>query len=293
MSKAAIRQSDLLGRLAGAACDQDEKLLSLLDGQTVLTVEQVHEIRVAVKRLRALWRVAAGVADKKTARRQDKALRLAARSLAGARDLQVMAETLDALRDGARDYERDAIEAVRPLALASTVEATEPAPPEGLATIFQADLYLWRNLNADVEDQDLIKKGFGRLYAEGRQQGLEAVVENESALWHRFRKRVKYQLYQLEPLENPLEGSDVSLKEFRKLGKLLGGLHDLHVLDEQLRHRKKDCEDKEPFAIVRQLIARLEADRVAECRKRTRRCYSLKPKAFRKNLADACRRVAD
>ena len=156
MSKAANRQSDLLGRLAGAACDQDEKLLSLLKGQTALTAEQVHEIRVAVKRLRALWRVAAGVADKKIARRQDKALRLAARSLAGARDLQVMGETLDALRDGARDYERDAIDAVRALALDSAVEATEPALPEGLETIFQADLYLWRNLNADVDDQDLI-----------------------------------------------------------------------------------------------------------------------------------------
>ena len=58
-------------------------------------------------------------------------------------------------------------------------------------------------------------------------------------------------------------------------------------LDEHLRKRKKDSEDKEPFVIVRQLIARLEADRVAECRKRTRRCYSLKPKAFRKALAGA------
>ena len=125
------------------------------------------------------------------------------------------------------------------------------------------------------------------MYAEGRQQGLEAVVENQPELWHRFRKRVKYQLYQLEPLEGSLDDSALSLKEFRKLGKLLGELHNLHVLDEHLRKRKKDSEDKEPFVIVRQLIARLEADRVAECRKRTRRCYSLKPKAFRKALAGA------
>ncbi|HEX5678611.1 MAG TPA: CHAD domain-containing protein [Alcanivorax sp.] len=290
MSKAVTPASDLSGRLAGAACHQDETVLSLLDGQSNLTPDQVHQVRVAVKRLRAIWRVMAGVVDKKTARRQDKALRMAARALAGARDLQVMGETLDSLRKGARDYEADAIDAVRALALEARQDAVSPATPEGLEGVFRADLYLWRNLNIEANDADLIKKGFGRLYAESRQQGLEAVVENEPALWHGFRKRVKYQLYQLEPLESSLEDSDISLKEFRKLGKLLGELHDLHVLDEHLRRRKKECEDKEPFVIVRQLIARLEADRVAECRKRTRRCYSLKPKAFRKNLAGASQR---
>ena len=176
---------------------------------------------------------------------------------------------------------------MRAQALAAEQELASPAMPEGLEGVFRADLYLWRNLNIEADNSELIKKGFGRLYAEGRQQGLKAVVENQPELWHRFRKRVKYQLYQLEPLESSLDDSALSLKEFRKLGKLLGELHDLHVLDEHLRKRKKDSEDKEPFVIVRQLIARLEADRVAECRKRTRRCYSLKPKAFRKALAGA------
>ncbi len=80
MSKAATSASDLPGRLAGAACDQDETVLSVLEGQTSLTPEQVHQVRVAVKRLRAIWRVMAGAVDKKTARRQDKALRMAART---------------------------------------------------------------------------------------------------------------------------------------------------------------------------------------------------------------------
>ncbi len=290
MSKAVTSESDLPGRLAGAACAQDEALITLLDGRSSLSADQVHEVRVAVKRLRAIWRVAVGVADKKTARHQDKALRLAARSLAGARDLQVMGETLDTLRKDARDYEGEAIDAVRAMALDVAVDAVAPPMPEGLESVFRADLYLWRNLEAEADNDELIKKGFGRLYAQGRQQGLEAVVENQPALWHDFRKRVKYQLYQLEPLEDLLEDSEISLKEFRKLGKLLGELHDLHVLDEHLRRSKKGCENKEPFVIVRQLIARQEADRVAECRKRTRRCYSLKPKAFRKILAEASRR---
>jgi len=287
MSKAATSASDLPGRLAGAACDQDETVLSVLEGQSSLTPDQVHQVRVAVKRLRATWRVMARVVDKKTARRQDKALRMAARVLAGARDLQVMGETLDSLRKGARDYESEAIDAVHAQALAAEQAAVSPAIPEGLDGVFRADLYLWRNLTIEGDNAALIKKGFGRLYAEARQQGLEAVVENQSALWHRFRKRVKYQFYQLEPLGSALDDSAISLKEFRKLGKLLGELHDLHVLDDHLRRRKKDCEDKEPFVIVRQMIARLEADRVAECRKRTRRCYSLKPKAFRAALASA------
>ena len=70
----------------------------------------------------------ARVVDKKTARRQDKALRMAARVLAGARDLQVMGETLDSLRKGARDYESEAIDAVHTEALAAEQAAVSPAP---------------------------------------------------------------------------------------------------------------------------------------------------------------------
>ncbi|HBL88074.1 MAG TPA: hypothetical protein DD399_15030, partial [Alcanivorax sp.] len=151
MSKAATSASDLPGRLAGAACDQDETVLSVLEGQSSLTPEQVHQVRVAVKRLRAIWRVMAGVVDKKTARRQDKALRMAARALAGARDTQVMGETLESLRKGARDYESEAIDAVRAQVLAAEQELASPAMPEGLEGVFRADLYLWRNLNIEAD----------------------------------------------------------------------------------------------------------------------------------------------
>jgi len=86
---------------------------------------------------------------------------------------------------------------------------------------------------------------------------------------------------------NPQPGEVISLKDFKKLGKKLGDLHDLHVLDDFLRQAKKKADDKEPFGHVRQLIGRRESVLVSDCEKRTRNAFGLKPKAFRKALRQA------
>ena len=90
--------SPLMARLTEAARAQDEAALALIKDRTTLDPDRVHDLRVTVKRLRALWRLAGTQGPRKLADKQDKRLRAAAKSLAGARDLQVMGETLDALR---------------------------------------------------------------------------------------------------------------------------------------------------------------------------------------------------
>ena len=281
--------SPLMARLIEAARAQDEAALALLKDRATLDPDRVHDLRVIVKRLRALWRLAGTQGPRKLADKQDKRLRAAAKSLAGARDLQVMGETLDALRAATRrDYEKEALDRVRELALPDDAgDAVQPEKPAQLEQAFLDDLDRWTNLAVDGDDDTLIKKGFGRLYANARRLGHDAIAEDEPEAWHGFRKWVKYQLYQLEPFAGPLENSDISLKDFKKLGKKLGDLHDLHVLDDFLRQAKKKADDKEPFGHVRQLIGRRESALVSDCEKRTRNAFSLKPKAFRKALRQA------
>lgn len=281
--------SPLMARLIEAARAHDEAALAQLKDQTTLDPDRVHELRVTVKRLRALWRLVGTQGPRKLADKQDKRLRAAAASLSGARDLQVMGETLAALHaNSRRDYEKEALDRVRELALPEGGDpAVAPEKPADLEKTFLEDRDRWSELKVEGDDDTLIKKGFGRLYANTRRLGFEAVAEDKPDAWHGFRKWVKYQLYQLEPFAGPLENSDIPLKEFKKLGRKLGELHDLHVLDEFLRQARKKTDEKEPFGHVRQLIGRRESALVNECEKRTRGAFSLKPKLFRKALGKA------
>ncbi|MCU5788233.1 CHAD domain-containing protein [Alcanivorax marinus] len=274
-------------RLIEAARAQDETALTLLKDQTTLDPDRVHDLRVTVKRLRALWRLMATQGHRKTAEKRDKALRDAARRLSVARDRQVMGETLDALRAGTRrDYEQAAVDAVRRMALPEDQAAVAPAAPEGLETVFSDDRAAWDALTVE-EGTELLRKGFGRLYADARQRGFEAIAENRASVWHDFRKSAKAQLYLLDPIADRLDDSDLAIKDLKKLGRRLGELHDLQVLEEFLRQARKEADDKEPFAHVRQMIGRREAAVVEDCEKRTRRFFGPKPKAFRQALRQA------
>ncbi|WP_262731525.1 CHAD domain-containing protein [Alloalcanivorax marinus] len=280
-------ETALMTRLIEAARAQDETALTLLKDQTTLDPDRVHDLRVTVKRLRALWRLMATQGHRKTAEKRDKALRDAARRLSVARDRQVMGETLDALRAGTRrDYEQAAVDAVRRMALPEDQAAVAPAAPEGLETVFSDDRAAWDALTVE-EGTELLRKGFGRLYADARQRGFEAIAENRASVWHDFRKSAKAQLYLLDPIADRLDDSDLAIKDLKKLGRRLGELHDLQVLEEFLRQARKEADDKEPFAHVRQMIGRREAAVVEDCEKRTRRFFGPKPKAFRQALRQA------
>lgn len=280
-------ETALMTRLIEAARAQDETALTLLKDQTTLDPDRVHDLRITVKRLRALWRLMATQGHRKTAEKRDKALRDAARRLSVARDRQVMGETLDALRAGTRrDYEQAAVDAVRRMALPEDQAAVAPAAPEGLETVFSDDRAAWDALTVE-EGTELLRKGFGRLYADARQRGFEAIAENRASVWHDFRKSAKAQLYLLDPIADRLDDSDVAIKDLKKLGRRLGELHDLQVLEEFLRQARKEADDKEPFAHVRQMIGRREAAVVEDCEKRTRRFFGPKPKAFRQALRQA------
>tara|TARA_A100001391_G_scaffold178050_1_gene142328 strand:- start:9353 stop:10237 length:885 start_codon:yes stop_codon:yes gene_type:complete len=287
MGQKTADETVLMTRLIKAARAQDETALTLLKDQTTLDPDRVHDLRVTVKRLRALWRLMATQGHRKIADKRDKALRDAARQLSSARDRQVMGETLAALRAASRrEYEQEAVDEVLRVALPEDPEAVTPPAPDGLPEVFSEDQAAWDALPVEP-GTELIRKGFGRLYADARQRGFQAIADDRAAQWHDFRKSAKAQLYLLDPVADRLEDSDIAIKDLKKLGRRLGELHDLQVLDDFLRQAGKKADNKEPFANVRQMIGRREADVVADCEKRTRRFFGPKPKAFRQDLRRA------
>jgi CHAD domain-containing protein len=86
--------------LRRAALGQLDLAIELLAGATDVTPEEaVHETRKAIKRLRAMMRLLEGELGAKRAGRERRLLRSLAKSLAGARDAEVMVQTLDGLME--------------------------------------------------------------------------------------------------------------------------------------------------------------------------------------------------
>ena len=77
----------------------DDAVGALSEGIGDDPVAAVHSARKAVKKERSLLRLARGAISPKRRRRENRALRDAARGLSGARDADVMAETIAQLFD--------------------------------------------------------------------------------------------------------------------------------------------------------------------------------------------------
>ena len=82
----------------------------LVNSKEAFTHDGIHDIRVATKRLRALWQLVRPVIEPQIARTADQRLREIAHSVAGARDADVARDLLADLRDaddrgGRRDHE--------------------------------------------------------------------------------------------------------------------------------------------------------------------------------------------
>lgn len=286
MSHASQTES-LFESVRRAALDHDERILAILDGDDVLSAEQVHDLRVAIKNLRALWRLSLAGGKKKTVRKRDRTLKKAAAALSDARDSQVMLETLDRLAAAShRPFEQESLAAVRDRLTTDMPATVEPRPPADFAEVFRDDLARWRAM-PPCNDAAPLRAGLVALYRHARRRGLEAMAEDDPDSWHRFRNWAKHLQYQLAPL--PLGGDELDLKELRKLGQALGNLHDLHVLDAHLKRLGKTGGDREALAAVRQVICRREADLSRDCGKRARRFFALKPKPFRRLLKKALR----
>jgi CHAD domain-containing protein len=224
------------GILRSAGEELDRALHELTEQISEDPVEAVHSARKAVKKERALLRLARGSMDPQQRRRENAALRDAARGLSTARDAEAMLETLDALseryvgqlpesafgRIRARLEERRDRERAE---LAVSAVGGEAADELAAVRARQADWKLsrggWRGL----------EPGLLRGYRDGRELFTRARSQPEFAEWHDWRKRVKdlwYQQRLLAPVAGPAVKGQV--KELHRLADVLGDDHDLGVL---------------------------------------------------------------
>ena len=233
MSERAYRlQSDepLPAEIARIARGRFDHAIEELDGTSGSTpAEAVHNARKDIKKLRSLIRLVRGELGPELAREENAALRDTAELLSGARDADVMVETLAGLElpSGASGPLRQALEAhrirtaggARGQAAAQAVEALSAARARVVDWPLERDSFA------------VVSPGLRRGYRRGRRELKEVRREATIETLHEWRKRVKDLWYHHELLRfvwKPVMAAVAD--EAHELANHLGDDHDLAML---------------------------------------------------------------
>jgi CHAD domain-containing protein len=199
---------------------------------------------------------------------ENRALRDAGRALSGARDADVLVETVEKLGE----YFDVPYKVTRNRLAKQPRPALDPARHADTLRALAASADRW------AIEGDVVVAGIRRTYARGRDAFRLADRDPTAEHLHEWRKRVKDLWYQQRLLQEAWPGVlKAEAAEAKALSKLLGDDHDLAVLAEQL-DTDGDPQD------LRELIDRRRGELLESVRALGRRVYAEKPKAFARRL---------
>jgi CHAD domain-containing protein len=252
-------------------------------------VEAVHEARKSIKKARSALRLARASMGRKAYRAEMRALRDVGRELSGAREADVMVQTLDKLTERAvgripeaglktlrahlvEESERSRVASTRRRAmLARRLEAIDRQAEE------------WA---LDGFDWPAARKAMKRSYRAGR-RGLATVEDAPTTEgMHEWRKRVKDLWYHQRLVRDVWpELMKRQASEAHELTDILGDDHDLALLRAMVAGDRGAAAltpaDLEPLV---EAIDERRAELLAEARRLGRRLYAERPKAYAARL---------
>ncbi len=246
----------LARRLTRDALQHIEHPKSVLD-----RTEDIHQVRVLCKRLRALLRLLKPVSDRKALAQENARIRNAARALSEFRDAFVAGETLK------RVFDDTAPRRVQDAAVLLGVKHGGLKRKRDLVVSFENAardlremLTTVRRLPVQARGWEAVAPGLERSYTKAQASYLKCrkhQTEQLAECFHDWRKRVKDLAYQLEFLDNvELTVLRHIRKEFRRLGTMLGDDHDYVVFAQQVRERERHYEHLATFHPVRKRLRR-------------------------------------
>lgn len=253
--------------------------------------EGVHEARKSLKRLRAVVRLARDRLGDDVYRRENGIFRDTGRGLSGARDAEVLTETLDELVQRYRDEIGDGTFAGLREVLDADAKAAHEHIGDDTGKIDEVRATLSAARDRVVTwplpengDAGMLADGFERIYKRGRRALKAAERDGGDEDLHELRKRAK-DLWHAAQLLRP-----VAPKRMKRLGRrahglsnLLGDDHDLAVLMEAARSHAgalRPGEDALLAALVARRRSRLQRKAIAL----GRRLYRRKPQSWRRRI---------
>jgi CHAD domain-containing protein len=275
---------DGLRRIArGRLADAHERL----DGASGRAVgPAVHGARKDLKRLRASLRLSRDALGKATYERENTTFRMAGRRLSGARDAQVLVETLDALSARFASELPPAATAALRARLQDEHERAQAAlqdDPAIAMTLGELAEARTRTASWALDDDGFaaLRPGLRRIYRRGRSRIGAAAQEPTSENLHEARKRVK-DLWHATQIVRPAAPKRLKKlsRELHHVADLLGDDHDLAVLREYaLRHPQCFGDESSKQALLAVLDRRRDALQ-RRAIKLGRRLYKPSPKRF-------------
>lgn len=199
--------------------------LTSLDGMP--DAKQMHQTRVAIKRLRACLRL---VSDQlETAPLHDKARELSAH-LSGSRDQHVAAKLLDKLSSTSREAETgEYFQSVKATILGDeNTEQPELEVIRGLANEIRGDFEKLPHYDIPLKK---LKKAIRKAARLACKNGEKAKSGNDCHRLHVWRKQVKRLFYQNEALMSLGQDFHLRMGKLERLGIKLGKIHDICVLE--------------------------------------------------------------
>ena len=263
----------------------DRAVSELSEGINDDPVRAVHDARKAIKKERSLLRLARGAMPSEDRRRENAALREAARELSGTRDADVMIATLNDLADRfAGQLPAKTFDAIRdqlgPRSGQRPGSALEARAVQELGA-----------LRVRVDDWELrrggwkaIESGLLRSYTRGRKAFARASAPRRSTEdLHAWRKRVK-DLWYHERLLGSICGPGVrgQAKDAHQLADLLGDDHDLALLRQELASQAMPA--PVDLRAVVELIDHRRRELQNEAMALGERVYADPPKTFRRRM---------
>lgn len=215
----------------------------------------IHDARKLLKKSRAALRLLRGATGEIAYRRENNALRDAARPLGVARDSKVLIVALDDLIEryapATRSLQLDKFRRVlrkEQMAARQAVTATLINEQRKVLREVSARIERWR-LHGD--DWQILGTGIERIYRGGRKKMIAAARTRASEDLHDWRKQVKYLWHQLQVLE-PLWPALLSelADQAHKLADYLGDDHDLVVLRQKISANAETFDSKDRDALV-------------------------------------------
>jgi CHAD domain-containing protein len=225
-------QSALADRLVQRALLLTSQVLGrVIDEGEFLSPAGVHGVRVAIKRLRAGWRLLAPALPLQAAQAETR-LQTLHHALAVDRSRFVRLATLQRECAGSDDPDLrtafDALSQVPPFAGTGEGLSTRSLA-ETVGRTFRAESRAWRELGAAAHTAD-VRPALRRAYRRLR-EAAHAAHRADPEGWHRWRLRLKRVLYQLELVTGPGDALPPGLHaQWRALADQLGRLQDLEDL---------------------------------------------------------------
>ena len=234
------------------ALEQLDKALQELDSDALDVREYVHQLRVRIKKLRALLRLFRP-SNEKWFDTENAWLRDFAAQFAGPRDADVAVETFHKIVESV-DGGHSAAEFNEVLGLLEQnrtrrfQEEAPDSPIPQIRTLLKEGRSRIENWPEKKMQTKVLVSGFCRTYSRGRKALQQCARDTQPEHWHEWRKRVKYQRYQWKLLQRLWPNMIKPRRhELHRLSDLLGEIHDLsefvNILD-QLSIQNSQSRDK-------------------------------------------------